>query len=420
MTISFDANSGEGSMENIMLLDPQEIQLPANSFSKYGYVFNGWNTKADGTGVAYQNEELVTLDDNTVLYAQWKDCIVLYFYPNGGEGEIVEIAVDEPQKVVIPTIDIKREGYKFNYWNKKSDGSDPNNKYVSGNSIELKEDMNLYAQWRKYVTITYHPNGAEGAPFEHVVLEGDFDIFEDWYKYNRPGYEFVGWNTEPDGSGERYTTHIAPDSDRILYAEWYKIEPYVDLGLPSGLLWASLNIGAESLTDYGDYYAWGEVETKTNFTWACYKWCNGSAETLTKYCTNSAYGSVDNKTKLGLEDDVANVLLGGNWRLPTKAEFNELLENCEIKVIENAVKFTGKNGNFIMLPLAGFKKEDNKSVSEDTYGYYWTSDLYNDNPSQVIDLVFHKKGLWLYYEFSSDWYEAFRCNGLSIRPVLPK
>ena len=80
---------------------------------------------------------------------------------------------------------------------------------------------------------------------------------------------------------------------------------WVDLGLPSGTKWATCNVGATKPEEYGNYYAWGETETKTTYNWSTYKWCNGSAETQTKYCTNSDYGTVDNKTVLDLEDDAA-------------------------------------------------------------------------------------------------------------------
>ena len=181
-------------------MDPQEIQLPANSFSKYGYVFNGWNTKADGTGVAYQNEELVTLEDNTVLYAQWKDCIVLYFYPNGGEGEIVEIAVDEPQTVTIPVIDLKREGYVFVGWNAEPDGSA---RSYTTHIVLGDEDINLYAEWEKLVTISYDPNGGTGSVFtDEMQPSKGGKISENIF--SRKGYLFVGWNTNVNGSGTSY------------------------------------------------------------------------------------------------------------------------------------------------------------------------------------------------------------------------
>lgn len=465
MTISFDANSGEGSMENIMLLDPQEIQLPANSFSKYGYVFNGWNTKADGTGVAYQNEELVTLEDNTVLYAQWKDCIVLYLDPNGGEGEIVEVAVDGAQSVVIPTIVLKREGYEFDHWNRKSDGSDRLYRYVAGSSITLNDDMNLYAQWRKYVTITYHANGAEGTYFKAVVLEG-VNLAEDNI-YSRPGYVFVGWNTEPDGSGSRYTTFVSPNGDMDLYAEWEKLitisynsnggsgevaaqemQPskggklsenkfnrkgylfvgwntkangsgttyteteqvkfdsnttlyaqwkevgeyngyeYVDLGL--SVKWAKCNVGANAPTEAGSYFAWGELYTKSTYA-------------------SDNYSVATSPTVLPQHLDAANYTMKGNWRMPTKAEFQELIDNCTMTKLSYGVKFTAKNGNYIILPFVGYK--DSWSNPGKSYGYYWTSDIYPSTSSKAYAVVMGRN------EFYSTIY---RYLGLSIRPVLQK
>ena len=103
---------------------------------------------------------------------------------------------------------------------------------------------------------------------------------------------------------------------------------WVDLGLPSGLKWAVCNVGADSPEGYGFYFAWGETETKSRYSWNTYKWCNGSYYTQTKYCTNSSYGTVDNKTTLDLSDDAARANWGGSWRMPTKAEQDELRNNC--------------------------------------------------------------------------------------------
>ena len=87
---------------------------------------------------------------------------------------------------------------------------------------------------------------------------------------------------------------------------------FVDLGLPSGTLWATCNVGANAPEEYGDYFAWGETAPKETHSWNTYKWCNGSSTTMTKYCTNSSFGYngfVDNKRVLDPEDDAAYV----NW-----------------------------------------------------------------------------------------------------------
>ena len=105
---------------------------------------------------------------------------------------------------------------------------------------------------------------------------------------------------------------------------------YVNLGLPSGLKWATMNVGANSPVECGTYYAWGETEPAQfgYYGWDLYRLCNGSMKTLTKYCTNSEYGKVDGQITLDKANDVAHVKWGGNWRMPTKLELDELINNC--------------------------------------------------------------------------------------------
>ena len=111
-------------------------------------------------------------------------------------------------------------------------------------------------------------------------------------------------------------------------ANSHKGHEYVDLGL--SVKWATCNVGATTPEGYGDYFAWGETQPKTTYNWSTYKYCNGSYYTLTKYCVDYSYGTVDNKTTLELTDDAARVNWGGKWRMPTKAEYNELKNssNC--------------------------------------------------------------------------------------------
>ena len=126
---------------------------------------------------------------------------------------------------------------------------------------------------------------------------------------------------------------------------------YVDLGL--SVKWATCNMGASSPEEYGDHYAWGETETESTYDWNTYKWCKGSKNTLTKYCTDSDYGTVDNKTVLDPEDDVAQVKWGGNWRMPTDAEIEELRENCISRHIFFSFFFARKEIMCIFVPSFG-------------------------------------------------------------------
>ena len=187
---------------------------------------------------------------------------------------------------------------------------------------------------------------------------------------------------------------------------------YVDLGLPSGLLWATCNVGADKPEDYGDYFAWGETETKITYNWSTYKWCNGSYYNLTKYCTESEYGTVDNKTVLDPEDDAAHVNWGGGWRMPTREEMKELLDNCTwtwtTQGGKSGYRVTGSNGSSIFLPAAGYYNGGSLS-NAGSYGYYWSSSLYTDYPGSAYGLYFNS-GIVYMYNGSRDY-------GLSVRPV---
>ena len=190
---------------------------------------------------------------------------------------------------------------------------------------------------------------------------------------------------------------------------------WVDLGLPSGTLWATCNVGADSPEDYGDYFAWGETETKEVHYLSTYKWCNGSRTTMTKYCTSSSYGYngfVDNKTELDLEDDAAYVNWGASWRMPNEEQQVELIENCiKTWTTRNGVNgylFTGPNGNTLFLPAAGYRY-DSSLYDAGSYGYYWSRTLNSDYPFKAYNVFFLSEVVYL-----SD---NNRDNGFAVRPV---
>lgn len=205
----------------------------------------------------------------------------------------------------------------------------------------------------------------------------------------------------------------------------------IDLGLPSGLKWASFNLGATKPEEYGDYYAWGETEPyyssqdpltwkegkEAGYHWASYKWCNGEANKLTKYCPANwasywdGAGIPDGKTVLDLEDDAAYVNLGGNWRMPTDDEWTELRKNCTWSwTTQNGVDgylVTGPNGNSIFFPDAGYRF----NTSLDTAGSrcnYWSSSLGTVRPGY---------GRGVYISSGDGYRDTVRCYGQSVRPV---
>ena len=191
---------------------------------------------------------------------------------------------------------------------------------------------------------------------------------------------------------------------------------YVDLGLPSGLLWATCNVGAENPEDYGDYFAWGETTTKSTYDWSTYQYCNGSYTTLTKYCNNSSFGYngfTDNLTTLLPEDDAATANWGTDWRMPTREEWQELLNNTTVTwTTQNGVNgrlLTASNGNSLFLPAAGYRSSSYLCYAG-SYGYYWSSSLFADGPPYDA---------W-YFDFDSGYYGVGsydRSCGQSVRPV---
>ena len=184
---------------------------------------------------------------------------------------------------------------------------------------------------------------------------------------------------------------------------------YVNLGLYSGLKWAKCNLGASKPSDYGDYYAWGETTPKTDCSWATYKW--GTESNITKYNTT------DGKTVLDPEDDAATATLGSHWRMPTKDEMYELLDNCTwtwtTQDGKNGYEVKSKtNGNAIFLPAAGFR-EGSEFDSAGSLGIYWSSSLNELNSHSASPIKFDsgEKG-WYYFG-------RYRYYGYPIRPVHP-
>ena len=171
-------------------------------------------------------------------------------------------------------------------------------------------------------------------------------------------YYFLAYaiNSEGEALGQNiYFTTLEGEEDNIING--YE---YVDLGLPSGLKWAVHNVGASAAEDYGDYCAWGEIETKDSYTQQ----------------NSVTYGMPMEDISGDPQYDVARALWGETWRLPTRDEQKELLDNCTWEwTSQNGVNgylVTGSNGNSIFLPAAGYK-ENSSHTEVGEYGYYWSS-----------------------------------------------
>lgn len=185
---------------------------------------------------------------------------------------------------------------------------------------------------------------------------------------------------------------------------------YVDLGLPSGTLWATCNVGASSPYEAGSYFAWGETTPKQDYSLNSYKWYNTVTGKYTKYCDNSSYGVVDNKTELELADDAAYVNWGKNWRMPTKAQFDELRAECTWQWNGSGYLVTSKkNGATLILPAAGLSGGGSLLVLSGSYGYYWSRSLYPGYSHYAFNLYFNSGHV------NTDYRSRF--GGKSVRAV---
>jgi hypothetical protein len=198
---------------------------------------------------------------------------------------------------------------------------------------------------------------------------------------------------------------------------------YVDLGLPSGTLWATCNVGANNPEDYGDFFAWGETTTKEGFFIPNYKYANGEYKKVTKYCPkkkNGVNGYTDNLTTLESSDDAASTNWGSGWCMPTQQQFQELADKCTWTQTtqngKNGFEVKGPNGNSIFLPAAG-RYNGKALIGDGTDGYYWSSELNIDRPYNARSLDINPiSGNLGVMPFMED----HRSVGRPVRPVWSK
>lgn len=249
--------------------------------------------------------------------------------------------------------------------------------------------------WCKFInTTTYIPSGVisigEGAFYGCTIfsvtfmsitpptISGSIDLFCEC--------DYLSSIYVPSGSLNAYKTSngLSNYADIIQAIPSVPVPEAIDLGLPSGLKWASFNLGATKPEEIGNYYAWGEKETKNDYSLSTYLWCNGSNETLLKYCDNANYGNsgfVDSKLVLEIDDDVAYYTLGDGWRIPTKEEYNELFANCNWEWIDNyeqtgvcGISFTSKSSsNSIFIPSSGAIIDNSAQWAPSVYS--WTASI---------------------------------------------
>lgn len=214
---------------------------------------------------------------------------------------------------------------------------------------------------------------------------------------------------------------------------------YVDLGLPSGTLWATCNVGADCPEKAGNYYAWGETKTKdTYYEWSYFYGCfvaYGGLDyndkfTYTKYCPDPSlgyHGYSDTLTILEPIDDAAVVNWGGGWHVPSCDDFRELFTNCNwSSTTQNGVKglkVTASNGNSVFFPAAGFMAFQFVYSVEEGKGFYWMNKLFWNDLRDAWSLYFDpsiEPFVWSPNTEGTLFHPEDRCVGFSVRPVHDK
>ena len=392
-----------------------------------GYAFTGWYTDESETPVSTDPFfEFVAMEDITLTarFAELSNITI-----SGTEGGRVSFEDRAGTSIaVLPGTEVTvvatpYDGFAFTGWY-----ADESETPVSTDSMFVfvaTEDIALTARFTEYLHVTISASNSGDVAFKDL---SKFNHIWDTEIAVLPGTEVTVIATPDEGA--EFTGWFVGDTVVCTETEYtFIVNEYVDLiakfimvidghecvdlGLPSGLKWATCNVGAEEPWEYGGYYAWGETEEKSNYSWQTYKWCNGSYDSMTKYCTDSDYGRFDNKTVLDPEDDVAHVKWGGSWRMPTFEEQKELLDECSWEWTElngvDGCRLTGPNGNSIFLPAAG-RRCGTELYDRGQYGVYsWSSSLGDYYSSCAYRLTFNDDLL--------DWGDNSRYDGYSVRPV---
>lgn len=224
--------------------------------------------------------------------------------------------------------------------------------------------------------------------------------------------DYMTWRTSSNYQIPSVT--YCPEESAIVYHKFPASNgyDYVDLALPSGTLWATMNLGAQSSSDPGNYYSWAEIRTKLNYSEEYYNYYSGAGEEYSKY------NSSDGKTELEMTNDAPwNVWLG-EWHTPSRDQWSELLDYTDRTAGNGGVTFTGENGNSIFLPASGMMVGN--TLEDSSLLYYLSSGLHQ--------VILRSGGAFsdyceVYYDNAEDTYEtvsAARYSGYVIRPVIGK
>ena len=430
-----DGNWNDGSNwdTGVVPAPGSDVMIMANAVIPAGYtavanevsIEGGSITVADGGQLRHNTDSLVVT---------MKKNIVPYNDANGTDNYYI-LAFPFNVDVAVPNAMTANEGcdfYKFDgdfleaeWRNNKQEtiatvSATTGYLYANSEAIELSLTGSTYPSYNEEVipvTVPY-VDGSTNPSNGRALLGNPFTCNAYIYCHNSDNelvpMEFMVY----DATGELMTLSdepIAPMQGFFVkvtetttvyilnYAD-HSFHEYVDLGLPSGLLWATCNVGADTPEEYGDYFAWGETQPKENYQFYTYQF--GEQLHINKYCTQ------DHLIVLLPEDDAATANWGANWRMAREDEWQELRDNTtRTMTTQNGVKgllYTASNGNSIFMPAAGYRYGTSIGNARN-YGYYWTSSLGTEYAYNARKIYFYSSN----YYISND----YRCYGMSVRAV---
>lgn len=329
-----------------------------------------------GTWYKSKSETVTFNNDGTTNYIEGATYeflpyqgIVIFYNASGAPVNILKVYKVTADKLIVSTTGDN----KFRVW-----GTTPQPQPVE--EIVLSEtSLTLQPDERATLTAIVLPENADN---KTVTWESSN---EDIAEMNRSGRVTANADGSciitcraTDGSGVYAECQVTVGGDIVVPEE----HEWVDLGLPSGTLWATCNVGAENPEEYGDYFAWGETtgynDGKTTFNWNTYKYYDTTHETLTKYCTVSEDGIVDNKTELEPQDDAATANWGSGWQMPSKSQIDELINSSyttttwtTLKGVNGRMIVSNSKGTRIFLPAAG-TRFGASLFSDGSFGLIWS------------------------------------------------
>ncbi len=339
----------------------------------------------DGNGIGTFTSDLVNLTANTTYYVR--------AYANNsagtGYGNEISFTTEEEEAELTPPTVITSEVIDITETTAVSGGNvtDDGGATVTARGICWSTSQNPTIDDNDGMTTD--GNGTGTFTSDLVNLTANTTYYVRAYATNEKGTSYgdeMSFTTE-----EEDEEGCEPDGE---IAGYY----YVDLGLPSGVKWATCNVGASSPEDYGDYFAWGETSPKAEYTWE----------------NSVTFGEQMSDISGNAQYDAATANWGGSWRMPTNDEMQELVDHCEWEWTEvngvNGSRVIGPNGSCIFLPAAGAR--GGSSLYDDgDHGYYWSSTPDDGGDDNSAFYLGFDNGYGLVF-----WY-GNRYDGFTVRPI---